>query len=221
MGNSEKMDNNTLIKNLKTIKDVIENEFRDIIDSKNKIIYYIDDSFNKLGYQNIPSIYNWKNNIIYYINYIFDGKDKSIENILTNMGVYSKIPSKENLKQEEKKEVNELLLKEKNSKLEVITARDIQNKLFDITREFEKISVNFINDDDDLENKTLGEYLLDIANISRCSYNESNKLLNILFQEFEKSKKKETILISSADEFNSDFLNGLKTIKIKILLRLN
>lgn len=219
MGNSEKMDNDTLIKNLKTIKDVIENEFRDILDSKNKIIYYIDDSFNKLGYQNIPSIYNWKNNIIYYINYIFDGKDRNIENILTNMGVYSKIPSKENLKQEEKKEVNELLLKEKNSKLEVITARDIQNKLFDITREFEKISVNFINDDDDLENKTLGEYLLDIANISRYSYNESNKFLNILFQEFEKSKKKETILISSADEFKLRFSQWIKNDKNQNIIK--
>ena len=218
MGNSEKVNKEIVVDNFKDIKEVIINEFKDIINIKNKILYYIDDSYNKTYFRKNEDIFYWKLGIQKYINYIFEGKDTEIEKILIDRGIIKPEKKKNTVlviqKQEKKEENNEFLENPTIRQLDVFSSKDIQNKIYEITREFENFSTNFINDDDEIENKTLGEYLLDIANISRKSYNESNHFLKILYNEFEKTiKKDEEITIFSLDQIKIHFSYWAKNTK--------
>lgn len=225
MGNSEKVNKEIVVDKFKDIKEIIINEFKDIINIRYKILNYIDDTYQQTYFKNSYDIDKWKSKIQNYINYIFEGKDNEIENILITRGIISPEKSKkavyEKKKQYNKKkeESYEYLQNDNIIKLDVFTSKDIQNSILSITREFEEFSTNFINDDDAIENKTLGEFLLDIANISRQSYNESNKFLKILYNEFEKTKKKEEqIVISSLDQIKQYFSHWVKDNKNKCLI---
>ena len=54
--------------------------------------------------------------------------------------------------------------------------------------------MNFIEDEDQIDNMTLGTRLIQIANISRTVYSDSNKLIAQLYKEFEKVKNREIII---------------------------
>ena len=59
--------------------------------------------------------------------------------------------------------------------------KDIQDKNFEIIREIEMYSLNFLNDYDKKENENMGKFLMNIAMISRNSYiNSYNFLLHLI-----------------------------------------
>ena len=73
-----------------------------------------------------------------------------------------------------------------------------------------RYSVNYINDDDEPENKTIGVFLEKVANISRKSYNDSNKLLQLLYNKFKNVKRNYETIISSLDQFKMEFSSWIK-----------
>ena len=78
-------------------------------------------------------------------------------------------------------------------------------------------SINFINDEDSIDNKTLGMNLIQIADLSRRAYDDCDKLLSQLYKEFEKDKEKD-IIISSPDQFRKDFSAWVKNTKKKYII---
>lgn len=99
-----------------------------------------------------------------------------------------------------------------DKKFDTFTSSDIQTKNKEITIEFMKFSPNFINDEDENENQTLGMQLIRIANISRRSYNDSNKLLEYVYKYFEKEIYKD-ITISSPEQIRKNFSSLVKKSK--------
>jgi len=67
--------------------------------------------------------------------------------------------------------------KNKNKKLDYFTSKDIQDQNKEITIMFQKEALNFIDDDEKIENEIIAEFLKKVANISRRAYNISNELL--------------------------------------------
>ena len=89
----------------------------------------------------------------------------------------------------------------KNVKLDFFTAKDIQEENKEITRIFQKESLNHIDDDEEVENKTIGYFLKEVALISRMAYNTSDELFKKMFNEFLKYKNKtKNILDLKLDE---------------------
>ena len=78
-------------------------------------------------------------------------------------------------------------------------SNDIQNKLSLIMNDFKVISFNYVNDDDDIENQTLGEFLYKLVNIARISYNNSNECLQKIYSKFEDNNKNKESIIFSLD----------------------
>ena len=76
---------------------------------------------------------------------------------------------------------------------------------------FKRFSSRFFNDDEEIENQTIAEFLIKIANISRISFNDSNQFLRKIYNNYDKLKDKnnETI-ISSFDQFREDFSSWAK-----------
>ena len=109
-------------------------------------------------------------------------------NILSQQG--------ENLKQkitQDNSKIQEIKLNQrenKNVKLDFFTAKDIQEENKEITRIFQKESLNHIDDDEEVENKTIGYFLKKVALISRMAYNTSDELFKKMFNEFLKYKNK-------------------------------
>ena len=76
---------------------------------------------------------------------------------------------------------------------------------------FKRFSINFIKDEDEIENQTIGEFLIKIANISRISFNHSNIFLKIMYYNYESKKYKDNeIIISSLDQFREEFSSWAK-----------
>ena len=89
----------------------------------------------------------------------------------------------------------------KNVKIDFFTAKDIQEENKEITRIFQKESLNHIDDDEEVENKTIGYFLKEVALISRMAYNTSDELFKKMFNEFLKYKNKtKNILDLKLDE---------------------
>ena len=80
----------------------------------------------------------------------------------------------------------------KNDKLDFFTSKDIQEENKEITRIFQKESLNHIDDDEKEENESIGHFLKEVALISRMAYNTSNELFIKMFNEFlkDRSEKK-------------------------------
>ena len=89
------------------------------------------------------------------------------------------------------------------------TSKDIQNYYSEIIDFFKRYSINYINDDDEPENKTI-EFLEKVANISRKSYNDSNKYLQLLYNKFKNIEKNNETIISSLDQFKMEFSSWIK-----------
>ena len=91
------------------------------------------------------------------------------------------------------------------SKNNVFLSQEIQNKYLEIITEFETNSMNYINDNDKIENKSIGEFLKSAANVIRKAYNDSHEFLKILYKEYNENKNKENFIISSIDIIKKEF----------------
>ena len=115
------------------------------------------------------------------------------------------------------KDIN-YLIKTSNIKANnFFTSKDIQIKLNEIFDYFKIYSNNFFDDNEEIENQKIGEFLLKVANISRISYNLSNVILKSIYDNFIKSednyfKKK----ITSPEEIKKDFSSWAKNNIIDI-----
>ena len=71
-----------------------------------------------------------------------------------------------------------------DKKLDFFTSKDIQEENKEITRIFQKEALNYIDDNEEIENKTIAKFLINVANISRRAYNKSNDLFVNIFKKF-------------------------------------
>ena len=220
MGSIFKVNKEAVVDNFNEVKEIIREQINQLLSSKIKIINYIESSYkqNRFSYQN--DIEQWKIKIINYINYIYEGQDKEFEKILISKGIVQDAKNKNKIKsQTEKREIIvDNIQEEHNKKLSFLTSKDIQNKLGEITREFESYSANFINDDEQNE-KILGQNLLNIANLSRYTHNLSINYLKLLFREYEKENKGKEFIISSPDEIKIQFYLWFKNSKNQELIK--
>ena len=190
----------------------------DIIDFGIYLRKYIEKSFMNKVFLCINDIENWKNEILDFIQFNFNLNNEKIKTILINI---KKILISEEL---DKKEIPKKFLNNRNyikeesqkndnniKKNDVFSSKDIQIKLSEIMDYFKRYSSRFFNDDEEIENQTIAEFLIKIANISRISFNDSNCFLKKIYNNYEKLKDKnnETI-ISSFDQFREDFSSWVK-----------
>ena len=168
-----------------------------IIEKINIMKEYIINSYNNNlsnfnDNNNTCFVCSWMEEILTYI-------DKMYQEIKNIMNKYIA---------EEKTSLNKSKV-QKCYELDIFTSKDIQDKNNVIIRDFMQFSINFIRDEDVKENQTLGTKLFLVANISRNAYNESNKVLSLIYKEFEKKKNKD-IIITSPDQFRKNFSNWVK-----------
>ena len=168
----------------------------DLQNFKNNIKNEIEKSFSSWNFRQYNDIINWKTYIIEFIEILIDSKFK----------MYQKKVQIESFKVPHT--INQNKIKEASSmgmeKLNVFTSEEIQKKNKQITTEFEKISYNYDNDDDEIENSTLAEFLQEVANISRIAFNDSNEYIKQSYIKFE-NEQKEVQIISSLDQFKINF----------------
>ena len=211
-----------------------------ILSWKNQIIQFIKNIFydsnkNKDNHSTIKNITNEnnKNKKFKNVNYQISQKENE-----QNINYYNnnKIPEKKNNEidpihqtkinivqtQNNKYKKNNVENNEKNlkkddeesnnlyNKDDYYTSKDIEIKYKEIINYFEINSANFFNDEDEKENQTIGEYLIEIANISRISNNDSNQLLKILYEEFDSLKNKNKVIIYSPYQLKMEFSSWVK-----------
>ena len=209
----------------------LESEFKQCINNINKKIQqYIENTYSNITFTYSSDTSDWKNKIKDYINIelnpnnqLFQELLKNILSIIENKKDINYIKKEENYKNKEKNK-NNMNIKKNQIKKEVdihkniniiktnnvFMSKDVQNKLSKIMDDFNMYSIDYFNDDDTVENKTIGEFLYKVANISRVSFNHSNELLKILYNKFsEKNEESETI-ISSLDQFKEEFSTWVK-----------
>ena len=126
------------------------------------------EEYHKTKFKSLKDIENWENKIIKIINDNFIFKYNEIEKYLNDIetNLFDKTKNDE--------------IQDKLQNFNVYTSKDIQNYYSEIIDYFKRYSANYIDDNDNPENKTIGEFLEKIANISRKSYNDSNKFLELL-----------------------------------------
>ena len=161
-------------------------------------IKYIKETYKETKFRTTKDVENWGNNILKFIhdnfNLIYNEIQKYLNDIETNFV--------------DKTENDEI--QDKIQNFNVFTSKDIQNYYSEIIDYFKRYSTNYIDDDDEPENKTLGEFLEKVANISRKSYNDSNKFLELLYDKFNNIKYKSETIISSVDQFKMEFSSWVK-----------
>jgi len=153
---------------------------------------YIEETYKKTKFEYERDIDIWKNGILTYFSNNFNSKYREIENYLNDI---EKDIFNNNENNEQKYNIQSY---------NVFTSKDIQNYYSEIIDYYKRYSVNYINDDEP-ENKTIGEFLEKVANISRKSYNDSNKLLALLYKEFKNIENNYETIISSVDQFKMEF----------------
>ena len=159
-------------------------EINDFKNLKKKIKTQIESNFKNYKFKDYPDIINLKNNVI---NIIETNLDEKFQKISQEKIIKSEIVPK----------------------IEVFTSEEIQSKNKKITTEFEKISYDYYNDDDENENSSIAEFLIEVANISRKAFNDSNKYLKNVYNDFE-NKQKGTTIISSKEHFKKIFSSWVK-----------
>ena len=168
-----------------------------IIEKINIMQIYIINSYNNnlsnfKDNNNTCFVCSWMEEILTYI----DKMHQEIKNIMNKYIT------------DEKTSLNKSKV-QKCDDLDIFTSKDIQDKNNAIKNDFMQFSINFNNDEDDKENQTLGTKLFQIAKISRYAYNDSNKVLSLIYKEFEKKENKD-IIITSPDQFRKNFSNWVK-----------
>ena len=158
----------------------------------------IQETFNKKKFETIKDIKDWKDEILQFMTENLNLKHAEILKYLNNI--------EENIVGRTKKDEIQHNIQNYN----VFTSKDIQNYYSEIIDYYKRYSVNYINDDDEPENKTIGVFLEKVANISRKSYNDSNKLLQLLYNKFKNVKRNYETIISSLDQFKMEFSSWMK-----------
>ena len=170
-----------------------------INDLKIKIKNSIISNFERIANRDTIDLIQLKNNLLNSIYSILECQNKNIEYLLTNQKD-SEISFNENMNRPTN------IKKPLYLKRDVFLSKDIEEKNCEITREFEKFAYdNFIIEKETIENEKLGHYLLDIANISRIAYNNSNEFLHLIYEEYQKSNENDIKIISSVDEIKQNF----------------
>ena len=158
----------------------------------------IQETFNKKKFETIKDIKDWKDEILQFMTENLNLKHAEILKYLNNI--------EENIVGRTKKDEIQHNIQNYN----VFTSKDIQNYYSEIIDYYKRYSVNYINDDDEPENKTIGVFLEKVANISRKSYNDSNKFLTLLYKEFKNIENNYETIISSVDQFKMEFSSWVK-----------
>ena len=184
-----------------------------INDLKNKIKESIISNFDRKEIRNTNELKELKYNLLKSIDSILE--KQNIENLLTNQK-HSENSFNENMNRATTIKTPLCV------KREVFLSKDIQEKNCEITIEFQKFALNnFICENETIENEELGHYLLDIANISRIAYNNSNIFLHLMYEEYQKSNKNDIKIISSVDEIKQNFSSWAKKNNKKIIEKAN
>ena len=203
------------------LKEKFEKEIAEI---SAEILEKIETSFLKKKFKTIGDVSVWKNEIKEYIAQNFNPSNQKFKHLLEEMKQSLKInnreekmdidnnvdyPYNEKDKHDQYKDINyyhiNRNINEKrigdNINKNIIESNnyfmpnDIQNKLSLIMHDFKVISSDYVNDNDEIENQTLGEFLYKVANIARISYNNSNECLQKIYSKFEENNKnKESII---------------------------
>jgi len=198
----------------------------------------VQKSFNSIPYIKIydfNEIFNWTNEILKLI-------DEEIDNLQINKkkvkDYLNQKDSSESNRQGIQKEKNLLILNNKNpvnssslqskkkviipriqkgtnnqsSKLDYYTSKDIQDENKEITRIFQKESLNHINDDEEIENENIGQFLKEVALISRKAYNTSNELFIDMYEGFSEFKEEEITIsnFENDEQLKKEFSSWVK-----------
>ena len=158
----------------------------------------IQETYKKKNFETIKDIKDWKDEILQFMTENLNLKHAEILKYLNNI--------EENIVGRTKKDEIQHNIQNYN----VFTSKDIQNYYSEIIDYYKRYSVNYINDDDEPENKTIGVFLEKVANISRKSYNDSNKFLTLLYKEFKNIENNYETIISSVDQFKMEFSSWVK-----------
>ena len=108
--------------------------------------------------------FNYRNNLMKnYINFIQEQFLLNINEIDRKISIE---PEKKNINSVNKIPANSVAHENLQvlSKNNVFLSQEIQNKYLEIITEFETISMNYINDNDKIENKSIAEFLKNAAN---------------------------------------------------------
>jgi len=210
-----------------------------ICEISDAILEHIDFSFGKHEFERTKEVKDWKDEIKQYITQNLNSNNRKFKKLLEEMKQSLKnnnrdekmsidnnvdYPYNEKDKHDQYKDINynhtNRNINEKrvgdNKNKNIIESNncfmpnDIQNKLSLIMHEFKVISSDYVNDDDEIENQTLGEFLYKVANIARISYNNSNECLQKIYSKFEENNKNKESVIFSLDQFKEEFSTWVK-----------
>ena len=99
-----------------------------------------------------------------------------------------------------------------DKKLDFFTSKDIQEENKEISRIFQKEALNYINDDDKIENETIAKFLINVAKVSRRAYNKSNDLFINMFKEFSNcsEEEKDISTLKNDEQLRKEFSSWVK-----------
>ena len=102
-------------------------------------------------------------------------------------------------------------INKQNKKLDYFISKDIQEENKEITRIFQKEALNYINDDEKTENESIGQFLKEVAWISRRAYNSSNKLFIDMYNFSEFKRKEKTFSnLKNDEQLKKEFSSWVK-----------
>ena len=201
-----------------------ESSINEVNQIKDKIANYINNSFDsslsRFLYVNKVDIFRWKNTIL---NRLFKELDELIRNIneldLNNINNLNSLKN-ENLndskpkKDESTQTLNDSACKnfikiENKNQLDFFTSKDIQDENKEITRLFQKEAYNYMNSEEEIENKNVAHFLKNVAEVSRESYSEVNILFKSLLEKFNKETNKNIITLDK-EEDKKEFSSWVK-----------
>ena len=99
-----------------------------------------------------------------------------------------------------------------DKKLDFFTSKDIQEENKEISRIFQKEALNYINDNDIIENETIAKFLINVAKVSRRAYNKSNDLFINMFKEFSNcsEEEKDISTLKNDEQLRKEFSSWVK-----------
>ena len=100
----------------------------------------------------------------------------------------------------------------KNKSLDIFTIKDIQIENKEITKIFQKEALNYIAEDEEIENKNIARFLIQVAHASRRAYNNSYQLFINMFKEFSKiiEEEKDISTLKNDEQLRKEFSSWLK-----------
>lgn len=218
---------------VKEVKDKVEEIINKMNYSEKNLKININEEFRKLT-NNYKMQSNDLSKFLSYILNMVEEEFKNLKNyIKTGVDLYNKNESFNKNNKEPKNSVRKQNLqihrtlksyKESNESfnnipnllnLDYFTSKDIQdeNKLF--TRNFQKIALKQINDDDE-NDETITNFLKEIHLISKQSFSHSKLLLNNMINYFRVEKKKIVKLpLDTNEEIKKEFSSWIKEFEKK------